>query len=200
MMLQHGGSRGEAPNALTTQGHRAVQAALGTCFFFFKNCKQISLFLPQTDTSIHTGGWYHQMQFICPLPTSCVPDSHRLDTKRESFSKVPANTAAVRMCAWETTRVWEPPRELPEPNTSIANAARCVLHNVSETQRRRLGAGWSVGSGQPAYPLSARHPSHFDSTYPCCTVEGGCESRAPVGLALGINLCCFINIPQLNLL
>lgn len=165
---------------------------------FFKNCKQISPFLPQTGTSIHTGGWHHQMQFICTLPTSCVADSHHLDAKRENFSEAPASTAAVGTGAWEITRVWELPRELPEPSISITSAALCVLHNISATQRGRLGAGWSVGSGQPAYQRSARHPKDFNSTYPCCTVKGGCKSRAPPGLALGINLCCFINILQLS--
>lgn len=62
--------------------------------FFPKNCQQISPFLPQTDTSIHTGEWYHQTQFLSSQPTSCHLDSRHPDTKRENFSQVPANTEA----------------------------------------------------------------------------------------------------------
>lgn len=180
MMLQHSGSRHEAPHALTASGTLSNASSIGNFWgllgFFSKNCKQISPFLPQTDISIHTGGWYHQTQSPCPQPTSCVPDSHQQLTKRESFSQVPANTAAVGTCAWEITRVGEVPRELPEPKSPTARAARCALQNIAETRRRRLGAGWRVGSGEPALrPLSREQ-----------------------GLALGTDSCCFTNTLQLN--
>lgn len=50
MMLRHGGSQGEAPNALTAQGHRAMQAAFGTSFL---QKLQANLSLPSPNWHIH---------------------------------------------------------------------------------------------------------------------------------------------------